>query len=352
MGWAAKYGKRYRAMYRDSQGKMCSAGIYDKKRSAEDAANDAEAKSRGTVKESSTWSEWKDIWWQTRTVQPSTRTRDEGAISMHIKPRWGDELLENISKHDVQLWVTSLSPKLKPTTVVKTFRILSGSLKAAVIAEHLSSNPCEGVKLPKPSPSPDRFLSDAECEALRKFLDEEWEILFDLLLGTGMRFGEGLALHWEDVDLQAGTIDVFWSFDRVSRIIKSPKSGKSRRIPIGATLRAVLAARLEANGFGTPPDIEYVGSRKVRTGLVVGSLNERSWTYAWRAAVKVATVDGRKVGSVRAHDLRHTYASRLAQKGVPLYEIQRLLGHSSTEMTARYARLLPNEFDVVRQALD
>lgn len=355
MGWAAKYDKRYRAMYRDSNGKMCSAGIYARKRDAEDAANNAEAVARGHIAEIPTWREWKLEWWNTRMVEESTLARDERAINTHIMPRWGDELLTSITKHDVQVWVAGLSapPKpLAPTTVRKIFHILSGSLKAAVEAEKIPTNPCEGIKLPKPGPTPDRFLSDVECDALRKFLDDEWVIVFDLLLGTGMRFGEALALHWEDVNLEQATIDVYWSFDRITRKIKAPKSRQARRVPIGPELVKILSTRLDEMGFGSPPGVEYVGSRRTRTGLVVGSLNEREWTYAWRAAKKVATVDGRKVGNVRAHDLRHTYASRLAQRGVSLYEIQRVLGHTTPDMTARYARLMPDEFSSIRQALN
>lgn len=353
MGWAAKYKTRYRAMYRDANGKMCSAGIFDRKRDAEDAANEAEAQARGLRREVLTWAEWKDVWWETRTVQPSTLARDDRAIRTHILPRWGDVLLPGIEKHDVQLWVTSLSRTgLQPTTVTKTFRIFSGSLKAAVDAGHLSSSPCAGVKLPKAAPSPDRFLTPAECAAIRKFLDDEWVILFDILLGTGMRFGEALALHWEDVNLEAGTVDVFWSFDRVSRVIKAPKSQKMRTVPIGDDLRDVLADRLKKAGLGSPPDVEYVGSRRPRTGLVVGSLNERSWMYAWRAAVKVASVDGRKVGNVRTHDLRHTYASRLVQDGVDLLTVANLLGHSSSTVTERYARVADTRWRDVRRSLN
>lgn len=354
MGWAAKYGKRYRAMYRDADGKMCSAGIHDRKRDAEDAANEAEAKARGDLKEVLTWAEWKTEWWQTRTVQPSTLARDERAINTHIMPRWGDVLLPDISRHDVQLWVTALSggkKPLQPTTVAKTFRIFSGSMRAAVVADLIPSSPCEGIKLPKAGPTPDRFLSNAECEAIRKYLDDEWVILFDLLLGTGMRFGEGLALHWENVNLESGTIEVRWSFDRVARVVKAPKNNTSRTVPLSDELKTVLVRRLKDNGFGTPPDVEYVGSSKPHTGLVVGSLNERSWVYAWRAALKVAKVDGRPV-TARAHDLRHTYASRLVQDGVDLLTVGNLLGHSAPTVTARYARVADTRWGDVRRSLN
>lgn len=360
MGWAAKYGKRYRAMYRDSSGKMCSAGIHDRRRDAEDAANEAEAIARGAKKSVPTWSEWKDEWWQLRVIDDSTRQRDESAIRKHVEPRWGDVLLPDITRRDVQLWVNELAEELAPATVAKTFRILSGSMAVAHSEGIIPSNPCqtrtktlrEGVILPKPNPLPDRFLTDAECEALRAFIEDEWQIMFDILLGTGMRLGEAFALHWEDVDLRNGVVTVFWSFDHVGRRIKAPKDRKPRSIPIGEDLRKLLADRLERLGSGTPPDVIYVGSRTTHTGLVVGSLNDRGWQYAWRAARRFATVDGRKVGQVRTHDLRHTYASRRAQDNIDMFTLGRLLGHSNYKTTERYARVGNTRWDDVRRSLN
>jgi integrase len=62
-----------------------------------------------------------------------------------------------------------------------------------------------------------------------------------------------------------------------------------------------------------------------------------SFYLSWYAVRSVAGLD-----DVRIHDLRHTFASVLINKGVSIYEVQRLLGHSSVQMTQRYAHLAPN----------
>lgn len=358
MGWTVKRGNSYQARYRDADGRTRAAGTFARKSDAQKAADQAGINLHED-KETLTWTEWKPIWWASRTVEPGTLARDQLAIDKHVEPRWGEIRLDEIAKHDVQLWVTELRKTgLAATTVAKLRNILSGSLRAAVDAEEIDTNPCQGVKLPKAGPSPDRFLTPEECDAIRKFLPPDQQFLFDLLLGTGMRFGEALGLHWEDVDCKSDkpTVTVYWSWDRVDRSMKAPKSNQSRTIPISAALAGALKAKLAEDGWGEPLLVEYRGSRKPHSGVVIASRNETEWMYGWRAAVKVATVgtgkDKRKVGSVRTHDLRHTYASRRVQSGTELQVVKDLLGHSTITLTERYARLAPNKFDDVRKHLD
>ena len=67
----------------------------------------------------------------------------------------------------------------------------------------------------------------------------------------------------------------------------------------------------------------------------------RTAYHSFYAALFVAR-DRADLSDVRIHDLRHTYASMLINSGVSLYEVQTLLGHSSMQMTQRYAHLEPN----------
>ncbi len=83
--------------------------------------------------------------------------------------------------------------------------------------------------------------------------------------------------------------------------------------------------------------------------------NGTSFAHGLTAAGKAAFVgsgkDRRRVGNVRPHDLRHTYASRLVQSGVPLDTVSKLIGHSSVLVTQRYASAAESQWDAVRNAL-
>jgi integrase len=138
-----------------------------------------------------------------------------------------------------------------------------------------------------------------------------------------MRLGELLAVRWEDIDLFAKRILV--RRNAVYGEISTPKSGKNREIPICDTLLDELKR-----------------TRHLRGDLVFSNHRGKLWlaqdTYEplhW--ACKKAGL--RKVSW---HVLRHTFASHLVMKGAPIKAVQELLGHSSLEMTMRYAHLSPD----------
>ncbi len=142
-------------------------------------------------------------------------------------------------------------------------------------------------------------------------------------LKTGMRQGEILNLKWEHVNLENATIHV-----------SNTKSGKARDLPIHPQLLECLST--------LPKNSPYVfcdnnGNPLTRYGKL---------RHEFEYALKKANISG-----FRFHDLRHTFASILAMKGVDLLTIKYYLGHSSLEMTMRYAHLLPDHKQFAIQLL-
>ena len=332
-----------------------------KAQAAEDAARARKPK------ETMTWGEWRERWTPTRTVEASTLTRDNHRIDTHIAPRWDDVMLGDIDRPSVQEWVRDLSKQkedggsgLSASTVRKTVGVLSASLKAAMRDGLLDANPCTALEYPAIPPSPERWLSDVEVEAIRAVLADSYLFTFELLLGTGCRWGEVCGIHWDDVDLTRRTVTVRWAWERRERYMKAPKSGKVRTVPIGQRLTEILEERLGMEGLGEPPSVEYKNGRSPLYGLVLRTdkgtpPNGTSFAHGLTAAGKAAFVgsgkDRRRVGNVRPHDLRHTYASRLVQSGVPLDTVSKLIGHSSVLVTQRYASAAESQWDAVRNAL-
>lgn len=138
-----------------------------------------------------------------------------------------------------------------------------------------------------------------------------------LLAVTGARKNEVLRATWDLVDLGRGVLTVPLS-----------KSGRPRHIPLSpyavAILQRQLARRVEGNPFIFPSHIHPErGVEDVR----------RAWVRAKRLAGLPA--------ELRIHDLRHSFASALANSGIPLNEIGTVLGHSQLSTTARYAHHAP-----------
>lgn len=350
-------------MYRDPTGRKKSAGTFDGKRLAQQAANTAEVTAKtGRPSSDVTWGEWERQWTASRTVATSTALEDHKRIERHVRPRWGHVRLDKITRADVQQWSGELTASgLSASTVRKIVGVLSASMRAALRLDVIEVNPCTDLEQPKLAPSPEHWLSTDEVAAVREVLDDRYALTFELLLGTGMRWGEGVGLHWDHVDLEQGSIEVVWSWDRKGRTFKPPKSHQKRRVPIGDHLVGLLDARLEAVGFGEPPaGIEYDEMRRPAHGLVLAvpggtPPNGTSFAHGLSAAGRAAFVGKgarrRRVGDIRPHDLRHTYASKLVQGGVPIQQVSKLLGHSSLTVTQRYASLGDSQWDSVRNVL-
>ena len=159
-------------------------------------------------------------------------------------------------------------------------------------------------------------------------------------LDTGMRQGEMLALRFFDIDLARGLITLRGH---------TTKSGKSRVVPVSTDrLRDVLAwLRLDAEGH-QKPDEALVFSNEVGEPL---RLFHRTWqtlvlrahghTATWAARLNYQGLsdesqDAFRRINLRWHALRHEYASRLVEQGVPLAQVRDLLGHASITTTERY----------------
>jgi integrase len=163
--------------------------------------------------------------------------------------------------------------------------------------------------------------------------------LFRLLLATGLRRGEALALHWSDVDLDAGLLRVRWTLSRTSQGLQldEPKTDKSRQtvpLPRSAieTLRAHRTRQLEdqrtaagawqEHGWSSPPRSVHRSSPATRCGASSSPRSEPA--RAERAGPRGVTL----------HTLRHSAASFLPAAGTHTEVVQEHLGHSSYAITA------------------
>lgn len=364
---------RYRGCYRDAKGhKRYLAGTFTQPAEAKRRAAIEEDKQRqrGSVDSRAgkmTFGEWtKDHWWPTRKVEPGTQGRDESRLNVHILPYWQSTELGEILREDVQEWVNHLAalkdeddqPALAPATVARIYAVFSAGIKAAVIARKIGASPCMSIDLPVIPPADEYYLTREEFARLRGCAPTaKDEVFLELKVGTGMRWGEIVALHRHRVFTAQKRIDVVEVFDNQTGEIKPyPKGRRKRGVPITAD----LAERLDW-WFSTTPLVPCITPhRKVggrthvcRSGLVVPNSRGRVLNYSnWKRDVWGPATTGARLPDVTPHDLRHTYASWILQDGVSIEALSKLLGHSSVTVTERYSHLADTQWGAVRAALE
>lgn len=355
MAWSEKLPSgKYRGVYRDGAGHRRSAGTFSHKAKAEReaAAKESEARKRRWRDPEAykrPWSEWADEWLRARRVESSSAKTDASRRRVYLDPRWAGVPIGSITRHDVKVWAVDMrSSGVGASTVQRVVHLFSASLNAAVDAEVLDSNPAARIKLEKGAQESERFLTFEEFDALRDQLPSTGDhLVLDLLVNTGLRWGELAGLHWSRLDLARGMLFVVETFDETSGRIKPyPKGKRAREVPLTEDLVATLTQLRQIPGHQAAVTCGVQHTSGIcRSGLVVTTprgrpLRNSNWSPVWRNAVEDSGI-----GHVRIHDLRHTYASWLLQAGRPLAEVGKLLGHVSTQTTAKYAHLadLPSE---------
>lgn len=356
MAWAEKLPSgRYRGVYRDGAGKRRSAGVYSHKAKAEREAGAKESDARKRLWRDPEaykrpWGEWVEEWMRGRRVEASTARADASRLKTHLKPKWETTPLGSITRHDVKAWAGELAakPGVGPSTVQRVVHLFSASLNAAVDAEVLDVNPAARIKLPGGAPAAERFLTREEYAAIRAQLPTEHDqLVADLLVYTGLRWGEAAGLHSARLDLRRGLVRVVETYDEGDGVVKAyPKGKRVRDVPLTPELGERLGKVERRASCGVTHKTGICRSGLALTTPSGTPLRDSNWAGVWRDAVERA-----EVGHCRIHDLRHTYASWLLQQGISLADVGKLLGHVSTATTQKYAHLADTPSEAVLAAL-
>lgn len=223
---------------------------------------------------------------------------------------FGSTELGEISSFQVEGYKASrLNEGIKPSTVNRCLAILRKMFNLAVEWGYLSENQKPKFKLfSEKDNRKERLLTPGEEQRLFQASAPHLRQILMVALQTGMRLGEILGLTWAQVDFGKRLI-------RVERT----KSGQNRLIPMNSGLYDALRALRKQNS----------GSHVFGNGETGKPLT--TVKTAFKAACRRAGIVG-----LRFHDLRHTFASRLVEKGVDLITVKELLGHSSVKITERY----------------
>jgi integrase len=237
----------------------------------------------------------------------------------YLLDRFGSMNLTDITFKALQEFASERAATAAPATVRRDLVSIRAILNREYKIGHLAAVP------PMPSTGKGkvlcRWLTSEEERRLLAAAKPHIRLLIAFAVDTGGRKGELFKLDWRDVNLTRKTV-----------MFRNTKNGEDRSVRL--TQRA-LAILLEIGPKEAGPVFTYRGRAM---GDVKHSFN--------RARQKAG------IEKLRFHDLRHTFASRLVQRGVPLYEVMHLTGHKSFSMVQRYAHLAPDYQARAIEALD
>lgn len=301
--------------------------------------------------------EWYEKWWRARVVEDETRRGDDAQFRLRILPYWREWSLGEIGRIDVQTWVRVMEKKkVGRHAIRRSYNLFASLLGDAVLEDLIPVSPCQKIGLPATPPKAPAWFTRDQVDAIVARLPAGHAAMVELMCYTGLRWGEAAAVAGagrkdetgNPVDWLRGRILIRGSLTQYGVWKEYPKTSSSRReVPVPRHVLDLLAPLLE----GRPRDAwVFVARRRSPGKQEFPTLSGANFRVVWYQAIDAANEDGAEVPRFDVHDCRHTAASWLVQQGVPLYDVQKLLGHSSYQTTMRYAHLAPDAHDAVTNA--
>ena len=296
-----------------------------------------------------TFRDYAEVWlkaYKKGKVRPTTYTLHRTNLDLHVLPFFGDMRLKDVRATHVQIFLTSMLgySKSLQTKCLQQVRSIFQSAEADGLI--VKSPVRKDAKVTAPDPAEEQPLTDEQVRALLDALVGTRAYTFCLIaLSTGMRRGEILGLMWRDINFKDGIITVshnkaFPMNDTDAPVTELLKTEAAhRRLPMGQCLTEHLH-ELKATS-----DSPYVLSMEGGE-----SLSKSAFRSMWSAVTRRTAGKGRtprELGAtygemkvtldfdVHPHQLRHTYITKLFEKGLDIKQVQYLAGHSRPEMTLR-----------------
>ena len=259
-----------------------------------------------------------------------------------VLPLLGATSLDKLRRRDIESLRDRLGATYQPNTVRTFLGALSAVLSWGIKQEYLTVHPMQKLDLPKRQNSTDRLSAEQasqllavakeralSCTGRRRPLHWSLYMVVALALRLGLRKGEALGLRWSDIDFTNARLTVARQLADCAAATaagrwRTPKSGKSRSLPLPAALAEEL--RLwQAECPSTPAGLVCpLGSTAMGT---LGELLEAAHCPRFARPL---------------HSLRHSFASLVIEHGGSILAVKEALGHSSLEMTLVYSHISPS----------
>jgi len=256
-------------------------------------------------------------------MRPRSRAENESLIRQWIDPELGGRKVADVTHQDIDRLHRKITNKGTAVRANRATTFLARLFNLAVTWQLRTDNPVKGLEK-NPEQPRHRYLSSAEIKRLTPLLaddypDRQTADIVRLLLLTGARSGEVLAMRWDQLELGEPAV---WA-----KPAASTKQARLHRVPLNSEARDVLVA-IKATRSERQLS-SYVFPARTPTGHV------RDIKRGWAKLRETASLT-----DLHVHDLRHSFASLLASEGYSLPLIGALLGHTQASTTQRYAHLL------------
>ncbi|WP_329163966.1 tyrosine-type recombinase/integrase [Streptomyces sp. NBC_01717] len=275
----------------------------------------------------------------------TTRNRKLSAWTVHVQPKWGKRKLSSITWIQVQDWITN---EVKGrATQLKVLELFRHMMVAALRDRRIQVNPTADIQVTAAvSKHPDEMIPPTreQCALIRQHLNEYYQPLIVFAEETGTRWGEFTGLRAANVDLGSATMKVKEVLidDRGKVYRKAAPKSKAgfRTVPLTPAAVEAVQTMMEMwdpattespIGDGRNLHEEELVFRGPRGGALTRPNFRRSWIPAIQAAGLARLVTNPETGRnewwPKVHDLRHTFATRLKDAGVPEKDVQVVMGH-------------------------
>ena len=286
------------------------------------------------------YQELADLWLDSYqlTVKPQTFVATKQMLYNHLIPIFGSLRLAKLSVSYIQSFINDLSTQIVHYAVVHS--INRRVLQYGVSLQLLPFNPARDIILPKQPKRENtaiKFIASDDLKALllhmEKLAFKKYSyyldyVLYSVLLATGCRFGEVVALEWSDIDLENGTISVSKNYNRFLKLIGTPKSKAGVRT-ISIDKKTVNMLRLYKNRQRQL----YLQSGARASSVVFATPTREYQNLATRQEALDRRCNEIAIPRFTFHAFRHTHASLLLNAGISYKELQYRLGHATLAMT-------------------
>jgi integrase len=270
-------------------------------------------------------------------VRPSTVAAYARRLELHVLPRLGDRQLDQVDVDEIAALIADLHRRGYAGSTISCVLVpLSRLFGHATRRGLIEVNPItklDRTERPRTTRRERPVLSREEIGRLLEAASPAHRTLLATAILSGLRQGELLALHWEDIDLNRQVIHVRRALNRQRQEVQPKTPQALREVVLMRALAQALTQHRNESQFREPGD--YVFTTRTGTPLHWANISARALKPALRKA---------GIRPIRWHDLRHTFASLLIAGGANITFVSRQLGHSSSQITLGvYAHLLDRE---------